>query len=66
MKKTYDPIYVTQGDFGFDIETKYFRNFFLSLIVHSTLLKYVIKVNVYLNGSQLSINIKEISKKSGG
>lgn len=34
-KKTYDPIYVTQGDLGFDIETKYFRNFFI--VAYSTL-----------------------------
>lgn len=40
-----------------------FAIFLLSLIVHSTSVKYVIKVNVYLNGSQLSINVKEISQK---
>lgn len=35
MEKIYDPIYVTQGDLGFDIETKYFRNFFI--VAYSTL-----------------------------
>lgn len=40
-----------------------FAIFLLSLIVHWTSVKYVIKVNVYLNGSQLSINVKEISQK---